>query len=244
MSDRVALVTGGSRGIGRAICLDLARTHSVAVNYNSGVDEAKGTLSAIEASGGEGFLVRADVSDEESVDRMFSDTEDALGPVSVLVNNAGIRRDALAARMSHEAWNEVMAVDLSGAFACARRALRPMISQRFGRIVNVTSVAGLRGNPGQANYGAAKAGLIGLTKTLAREVAKKNVTVNAIAPGLVETELTTTLGERRYAELVNEIPAGRAATPEEIASVVSFLCSDGAAYVNGAVVVADGGMTA
>jgi 3-oxoacyl-[acyl-carrier protein] reductase len=244
MFDRVALVTGGSRGIGRAICLALAHTHAVAVNYNSSIDEAKLTLSAIEAAGGEGLLVRADISDGSAVDEMFSVTEDALGPVSVLVNNAGIRQDSLTARMSRDTWEEVISVDLSGAFACSRRALRPMIAQGFGRIVGVTSIAGLRGNPGQANYCAAKAGMIGLTKSLAREVARKNITVNAVAPGLVETELTAALGEKRYAEIVKEIPTGRAAAPEEIAAVVSFLCSDQAAYVNGAVVVADGGMTA
>lgn len=244
MSRGVALVTGGSRGIGRAICLDLGRTHAVAINYNRNVDEAKETLGTIESAGGEGILVQGDVSDDSTVDDMFGETEESLGPVSVLVNNAGIRRDALAARMSRDDFDDVISVDLSGAFSCARRALRSMISRGFGRIVNVSSIAGLRGNPGQANYSAAKAGLIGLTKSLAREVARKNITVNAVAPGLVATELTTSLEERRYADLIKEIPAARAGTPEEIAVVVSFLCSEQAAYVNGTVVVADGGMTA
>jgi 3-oxoacyl-[acyl-carrier protein] reductase len=244
MPDHVALVTGGSRGIGRAISLDLARTHAVAVNYNSGLDEAKETVSAIENTGGEALLVQGDVADKTSVDTMFTVVEEALGPVTALVNNAGIRRDTLAARMSEEDWSEVISIDLSGAFFCARRAMRSMISKRFGRIVNVSSIAGLRGVPGQANYSAAKAGLIGLTKSLAREVGRKNVTVNVVAPGLVETDLTTSLDEKRYADIVREIPAGRAATPDEIAMIVGFLCSERAAYVNGAVVVADGGMTA
>jgi 3-oxoacyl-[acyl-carrier protein] reductase len=244
MSDHVALVTGGSRGIGRAISLDLARTHSVAVNYNNGVEEAKETVAAIEDIGGEALLVQGDVAERSEVDAAFETVEDAFGPVTVLVNNAGVRRDTLTARMSDEDWNEVISIDLSGAFMCARRAIRSMISRGFGRIVNVSSVGGIRGVPGQANYCAAKAGLIGLTKSLAREVGRKNITVNAVAPGLVETELTTTLDEKRYAEIVREIPAGRAATPEEIAVIVAFLCSERAAYVNGAVVVADGGMTA
>jgi 3-oxoacyl-[acyl-carrier protein] reductase len=244
MSDRVALVTGGSRGIGRAVCIDLAQTHAVAVNYHSGIEEAKATASAIEEAGGECILVQGDVSDKSAVDAMFSTVEEEFGSVTVLVNNAGVRRDTLAVRMSEEDWNEVISIDLSGAFLCSRRALRSMISGRFGRIVNIGSVAGVRGVPGQANYCAAKAGLMGLTKSLAREVGRKNVTVNAIAPGLVETELTTSLDEKRFAEIVREIPLGRAATPEEIAAVVAFLCSEKAAYINGEVVVADGGMTA
>ena len=241
---RVALVTGGSRGIGRAVCLELARDYALALNYNTSVEEAKATLSDIENGGGEGIVVQADVRDRAAVDEMFEETEEALGPVAVLVNNAGIRRDALAVRISDEDWDDVLATNLTGAFTCTRRALRSMIRQRFGRIVNVTSVAGVRGSAGQANYCAAKAGLIGLTRSLAREVARKNITVNAIAPGLVETELTTSLGSDSYAELVRKIPMGRAATPEEIAAAVSFLCSDAATYVNGAVLMADGAMTA
>jgi 3-oxoacyl-[acyl-carrier protein] reductase len=244
MPDHVALVTGGSRGIGRAVCLDLAETHAVAINYSSGSGDAKDTLAAIENSGGEACLVQGDVSNEEAVDNVFRNVEDALGPVSVLVNNAGIRRDKLAARMATGDWDEVLSVDLTGAFFCSRRAIRSMISRGFGRIVNVSSVAGIRGVPGQPNYCAAKAGLIGLTKSMAREIGRKNVTVNAVAPGLIETDLTKSLDGKRFEALVAEIPAGRPGTPEEIAAVVAFLCSEKAAYINGSVVVADGGMTA
>ena len=244
MPEPVALVTGGSRGIGRAVCLELARSHAVAVNYRADADAAKETQSLIEQAGGEAIVVQGDVSDASSVEEVYRTTEEALGSISVLVNNAGIRRDNLAARMSDADWGEVLATDLSGAFMCARRALRSMIAGRYGRIVNVSSVAGVRGSAGQANYCAAKAGLIGLTRSLAREVAKKMITVNAVAPGLVETELTSSLDEERYAQLVDAIPAGRAAAPEEVAALIGFLCSPQASYVNGAVVVADGGMTA
>jgi 3-oxoacyl-[acyl-carrier protein] reductase len=244
MSERVALVTGGSRGIGRSISLALARDHAVAVNYVRRVDEAKDVVARIEAGGGEALAVQGDVSSEDDVRAMFETVEDALGPISAVVNNAGIRKDKLAARMSAEDWNEVLAVDLTGAFQCSRRALRSMISRGYGRIVNVSSVAGIRGVPGQANYSAAKAGLLGLTKTLAREVGRKDITVNAVAPGLIETELTTSLDDKRFQDIVGEVPAGRAGTCDEVAAVVAFLCSDVASYVNGAVVVADGGMTA
>ncbi|HYN37563.1 MAG TPA: 3-oxoacyl-ACP reductase FabG [Actinomycetota bacterium] len=241
---RVALVTGGSRGIGRAICLKLARSYAIAVNYNSSIEDAKQTVSQIESAGGEAILVQADVRHRSSVETMFEQTEESLGPVTVLVNNAGIRRDGLAVRISDDEWDDVLATNLTGAFSCARRALRSMIRHRFGRIVNISSVAGLRGNPGQANYCAAKAGLIGMTKSLAREVARKNITINAVAPGLVDTELTAALDPVLYADLIRDIPAGRAAAPEEIAAAVSFLCSESAGYVNGAVLVADGAMTA
>jgi 3-oxoacyl-[acyl-carrier protein] reductase len=244
MSEQVALVTGGSRGIGRAICLALARTHIVAVNHRESLEAAKETLASIHDAGGEGILVQADAGDSAQVEAMFAEVEDALGPVSVLVNNAGIRRDGLTMRMTDSDWDEVLRVNLFGAFACTRRALRSMIRAGNGRIVNVASVGGIQGSPGQANYCAAKAGLIGLTKAVAREVARKNVTVNAVAPGLIETELTTSLTAARYTELVDSIPAARAGQPEEVAALVAFLCSDQAAYLNGAILVADGAMTA
>lgn len=245
MGNRVALVTGGSRGIGRATCVALARSGTaVAVNYRSSPDAAKDTLSLVQGAGGEGMVVEADVTATSAVVSMFDQVEEALGPVAILVNNAGLRRDGLGARITDDMWDEVVATNLSAAFACSRRALRTMIGARWGRIVNVSSVAGLRGSIGQANYAAAKAGLIGLTRTFAREVGRKNITVNAVAPGLVDTELTSGLSEARRTELISEIPARRAGTAEEIAEVVAFLCSEQAAYVNGAVVVADGGMTA
>jgi 3-oxoacyl-[acyl-carrier protein] reductase len=242
--DPVALVTGGSRGIGRAICRALAAAHAVAVNYSTGEEDAKETVSLIQASGGEAIAVKANVADRGRVEALFDEVHEALGPVSVLVNNAGIRRDGLALRMTDDDWLDVIGVDLSGAFFCTRRALRTMIRAGSGRIVNVASVAGIQGNAGQANYCAAKAGLIGLTKAVAREVARKGVTVNAVAPGLVATELTTSLPPERFAAIVDGVPAGRTGTPEEVAALVSFLCSESAGYINGAVLVADGAMTA
>jgi 3-oxoacyl-[acyl-carrier protein] reductase len=220
------------------------RGFPIAVNYRTGLDSAKETLSLIEQSGGEGIIVEADVTDRVSIESMFDQVEEALGPVGVLVNNAGVRKDTLGVRMSDEMWNDVLATNLTGAFTCSRRALRTMILERWGRIVNVSSVAGVHGSVGQCNYSAAKAGLIGLTRTLAREVARKNITVNAVAPGLIDTDLTSTLSDARKQELIDEIPMGRPGTSDEVAQLIAFLCSDEAAYVTGTVVVADGGMTA
>ena len=241
---RVALVTGGSRGIGRAVAVALASGHAVAVNYRTGVEEAKETLRLVEAAGGEGIAVAADVRDPGAIDALFSEVEDALGEVSVLVNNAGVRADALAARLGDDAWHDVVDTNLYGTFACARRALRPMLRAGWGRIVNVSSVAGLTGNAGQANYCAAKAGVVGLTRSLAREVARKGITVNAIAPGLIETELVADLAQRQRDALLESVPAGRVGKPEEVAAAIAFLCSDDAAYVTGSVLTIDGGMTA
>lgn len=245
MSERVALVTGGSRGIGRATCVELARRGvPVAINYRSSIEEAKLTLGQVEAAGAEGIVVEADISRQDEIDAMFEHVEEALGRVGILVNNAGLRSDSLGVRMNDDAWMGVLDTDLTAAFRCSRRALRSMIRQGWGRIVNISSVAGLRGSPGQANYSAAKAGLIGLTRSLAREVARKNVTINAIAPGLIDTDLIASLSAAQRQQLIDGIPMGRAGTPEEIAHLVSFLCSQDASYITGAVLVADGGMTA
>lgn len=245
MTGSVALVTGASRGIGRAIAIELASTgHRVVVNYRSQEQEAKLTVALIEDAGGEAMMVQGDVSRPEEVTRCFDEARDQLGPVTVLVNNAGLRRDGLGLTLTDDAWSEVISTCLTGTFYCCRQALRPMLAARHGRIVNVASIAGLRGSPGQANYAAAKAGVIGLTKTLAREVAAKGITINAVAPGLIDTDLTATLSERQRAGLIEQIPAQRAGSTEDVARIVGWLCSDTASFVTGSVLTTDGGMTA
>jgi 3-oxoacyl-[acyl-carrier protein] reductase len=241
----VAFVSGGSRGIGRAIAVELAmQGHTVAINYVAREDQADETLAQVEAAGSKGICVQGDVSKPTEVNRCFDEVEAALGPVTTLVNNAGVRRDGLAISMPDDAWDQVIATSLSGTFYCSRRALRPMLKARSGRIVNITSVAGLRASAGQTNYSAAKAGVIGLTKSLAREVAAKGITVNAVAPGLIETELTTDLGPDRFAAITAAIPAKRPGQPQDVAALVGWLCSESASYVTGSVFTTDGGMSA
>jgi 3-oxoacyl-[acyl-carrier protein] reductase len=240
---RVAMVTGASRGIGRAIARRLARDgFDLAVTYSSDADGAAETVKLAEAEreGARVLALRADVRDVVAVDQAFAEIAEQLGPVAVLVNNAGVRRDGLAVRLSDEHWNETIDTNLTGAFNCSRAALRGMMRERWGRVVMVSSVTGLHGNPGQAAYAASKAGLIGLARTLAKEYARKQITVNSVAPGPVETAMTAGLVEK----IVADVPAGRAGTPEEVAAAVSFLASEEAAYITGAVLPVDGGMTA
>ena len=241
----VALVTGGSRGIGRAIAEALAADgYAVAVNFISNEGAAKDTVESIEAAGGNAITVQADVSDSEKVDAMFTEIEERLGPVVALVNNAGVRADGLALGMKDEAWRRVIDTNLFGTFACTRRALRPMLKARKGRIVNITSISGMHASPGQANYSAAKAGVIGLTKTIAAEVAGKGISINAVAPGLIATDLTSNLNDKQVEAIQGRVPAKRIGTPEDVASLVSWLCSDKASYIMGAVYPVDGGLTA
>ncbi len=241
LTDKVALVTGGSRGIGRAIALALAgQGAQVAVNYVKNRDAADEVVQQI--GEGRAVAIQGDVADAGDAKRLVKETIEAFGSLQILVNNAGLTQDNLMLRMSEEAWDRVMEVDLRGAYLTTKVALRPMVRQRWGRIVNVASVAGLVGNAGQANYAAAKAGLIGLTKSVAKEVALRNITANAIAPGLVETELTADLTEEQQQAVLQMTPLGRAATPEEIAPAVAFLASEEAGYITGAVLTIDGGL--
>jgi 3-oxoacyl-[acyl-carrier protein] reductase len=240
---RVALVTGGSRGIGRACAVALAREgHRVAVCYGHDEAAADETRAAIESAGGEALALKADVADAAAVDAAFGEVEAAWGRVEVLVVNAGINRDGLLLRMSDEQWREVVDTDLGGAFHAVRRAATGMVRSRWGRIVLVGSVVAFSGSGGQVNYGAAKAGLVGLARSTARELGSRNIAVNVVAPGPITTAMTDALSEERRAELTRQVPLGRFGTPEEVASVVAFLCSDGAAYISGAVVPVDGGM--
>ena len=238
---RTALVTGASRGIGRAIALELARTgHRVACCSSS--DGAKETQAEIEADGGTALAVQADVGDAEAVDAAFTEIESAFGPVEVLVNNAGVTADGLIARMSDEQWDEVLRTNLTGAFHTIRRATPKMMRGRWGRIVNVSSVSGQAGAPGQANYSAAKAGLLGLSRAIARELAPRGITCNIVAPGPIVTGMTDAMPAEWRAAMEVTVPLGRLGSPEEVAAVVAFLCSEPAGYVTGALVPVDGGL--
>jgi 3-oxoacyl-[acyl-carrier protein] reductase len=237
----VALVTGGSKGIGAAIARALAADGwHVAVNYRSDEEGANATVKAIEDAGGKAVALHADVTNG-APDDLFKQAEEELGgPVLALVNNAGVTADGLAIQLDDEAWDRVIGTNLTAAFRLTRRAMRPMIKARYGRIVNVASVVGPRANAGQSNYAAAKAGLIGMTKTVAAEVARRGVTVNAVAPGFIETEMTKDIPDA----VIEAIPARRAGAPDEVAAAVRFLASDDAAYVTGTTLYVDGGMSA
>jgi len=240
---RVALVTGASRGIGRATAIALGRAGMrVAVGYASDETEARATVDAIVGVGGDAAPVAIRVEDVDAVDAAFGSIESGFGPVEVLVNNAGVTADGLVMRMKDEAWERVLAVDLTGAFHTIRRATPKMLRARFGRIVNVSSVVAHVGGAGQANYGAAKAGLVGLSRSVARELGGRGITCNVVAPGPIATEMTAAMGPDWLATVGALVPVGRPGTPEECAATIAFLASDAAAYVTGAVVPVDGGL--
>jgi 3-oxoacyl-[acyl-carrier protein] reductase len=243
LGGKVAVVTGASRGIGRAIALRLAAGGArVVVNYRSNGDAAAEVVEQIRAAGGEAVAFQADVSRPDQAQALLDAAKDAFGRVDILVNNAGTTRDTLLMRMSDEDWDVVLDTNLKGAFNCIRAATKTMMRQRYGRIVNISSVAGLVGNAGQANYASAKAGLIGLTKTVAKELGSRNITCNAVAPGFVPTDLTASLPQELIKVAVERTPLGRLGTPEDMAEAVAFLASDAAGFVTGQVLAVDGGL--
>jgi 3-oxoacyl-[acyl-carrier protein] reductase len=245
LAGKTALVTGSSRGIGRAVALELARRGArVVVNYHHSAQQAAEVCATIAEQGGQAVAVAADVSQAAEVERLFAATEAAFGAVSVLVNNAGITRDNLLARLGEADWDLVLDTNLKSAYLCSRAALRGMLRARWGRVVNISSVIALGGNVGQANYAAAKAGLLALTRTLAREVGSRAITVNAVAPGFIETDMTARLTDQARTQLMERIVLERLGTPEDVAQAVAFLCSPAAAYITGHVLVVDGGLSA
>lgn len=243
LTGKVALVTGASRGIGRAIALTLAEAGTdVAVNYAGSEAAAAEVVSLIEAKGRKAIKLKADVSSVQEVEDMFKQVLETFGKLDILVNNAGITRDNLIMRMKEDEFDQVIATNLKGVFNCVKAATRPMMKQRSGRIINISSVVGVLGNPGQVNYVAAKAGVIGMTKATAKELASRGITVNAVAPGFIETDMTDKLPEDVRSQLLQQIPLAKLGQPEDIAKAVRFLASDDASYMTGQTIHVDGGM--
>lgn len=243
LEGKAALVTGASRGIGRAIALELAKAGAkVAVNYAGSEQKAQEVVEEIEKSGGEAIKIQANVASSDDVNAMVKEVIQTFGSLDILVNNAGITRDNLLMRMKEEEFDEVIDTNLKGVFLCTKAVTRQMMRQKSGRIINIASIVGVAGNPGQANYVAAKAGVIGLTKTTAKELASRNILVNAVAPGFITTDMTDKLPEDSREEMLSQIPLNRLGKPEDIARVVRFLASDDASYMTGQTLHVDGGM--
>jgi len=243
LNDRVAIVTGSGRGIGRAIALELSAAGAkVVVNYAGRVDKAEETVQLIREAGGECIAIQADVSQTADVDRLIKTTLDHFGKIDILVNNAGITRDSLLLRMKETDWDAVLATNLKGVFLCTKAVSKGMLKQRSGVIVNISSVVGLSGNAGQANYAAAKAGIIGFSKSMAKELASRGIRVNVVAPGYISTDMTETIAEGMHSEVLRAIPLGRLGMPEDVAKVVRFLVTPDASYITGQTLCVDGGM--
>ncbi len=237
------MITGGSRGIGRAIALQLAsQGMRIVVNYVINEEAAAEVVKRVEEAGSQAVAIRGDVTKSNEVEQVFTQAADAFGPVEVLVNNAGIIRDSLLMRMSDEDWDSVVDLDLRSVFLCTRAGIRTMVRERWGRVINIGSIVGLRGNAGQANYAAAKAGLVGFTQSVAKEVASRNVTVNCVAPGYVETDIVEDLPKELKQHIMDRVPIGRFGRPEEIAGLVGFIASDAASYITGQAIAVDGGL--
>ncbi|RAU07006.1 beta-ketoacyl-ACP reductase [Bacillus pumilus] len=243
LTNKTAVVTGASRGIGRSIAIDLAKNGAnVVVNYSGNEAKANEVVEEIKALGQQAFAVKADVSNAEEVQALMKQAIDTFGSIDILVNNAGITKDNLLMRMKENEWDDVININLKGVFNCTKAVTRQMMKQRSGRIINLASVVGVCGNPGQANYVAAKAGVIGLTKTTAKELATRHITVNAVAPGFISTDMTDKLDENVQTEMLKQIPLARFGAPEDISNVVVFLASEGAGYITGQTIQVDGGM--
>lgn len=243
LDGKITIVTGASRGIGRSVAIELAKLGAkVVINYAGNEAAAEEVKKLIVSAGGQAIIIKADVGNVEAVDAMVKETMDIFGKIDILVNNAGITRDNLLMRMKEEDWDAVMNINLKGVFVCTKAISRIMMKQRTGKIINMTSVVGLMGNAGQANYAAAKAGVIGFTKSMAKELASRGITVNAIAPGFISTDMTAVLSEQVKKDLAEKIPVGRLGSPEDVAAAVAFLASDSANYITGQTLNVDGGM--